>query len=180
MMKRVVEADTVGKHWSAMKLMVLAVVAGLVVTTAEAGDISRLPLLDSDFPISAAVTVNAGADMVFLSGALPPVTNTSAPKGSQASYGDTEAQATGALSKLKATLARMGLGMGNVVKMNVFLVADPNKGNVMDFPGLMAGYTKFFGTKDQPNKPARSAVQVAGLVATGALVEIELIAARPH
>ena len=147
---------------------------------AWADEVSRLPLLDSDFPISAAVTVSAGADMVFLSGALPPVANSNAPKGSQASYGDTETQTTGALTRLKATLARMGLGMGSVVKMNVFLVADPNKGNAMDFAGLMAGYTKFFGTKDQPNKPARSAVQVAGLVAPGALVEIELVAARPH
>ncbi len=159
---------------------VLAVVAGLFASAAQAGEVSRLPLLDSDFPISAAVTVSAGTDMVFLSGALPPVANNSAPKGSLASYGDTETQTTGALARLKATLGRMGLNMGDVVKMNVFLVADPGKGNVMDFAGLMAGYTKYFGTKDQPNKPARSAVQVAGLAAPGALVEIELIAARPH
>jgi enamine deaminase RidA (YjgF/YER057c/UK114 family) len=45
----------------------------------------------------------------------------------------------------------------------------------------MAGYTKFFGTKEQPNKPARSAVQVAALVAPGPLLEIEVIAAgKPH
>jgi enamine deaminase RidA (YjgF/YER057c/UK114 family) len=50
----------------------------------------------------------------------------------------------------------------------------------MDFAGFMAGYTKFFGTPDQPNKPARSAVQVAALVAPGALVEIEVIAAKPR
>jgi enamine deaminase RidA (YjgF/YER057c/UK114 family) len=43
----------------------------------------------------------------------------------------------------------------------------------------MAAYTKFFGTAEQPNKPARSAVQVAALVAPGALVEIEVIAAKP-
>ena len=156
------------------------VTASLVTATARAGEVSRLPLLDSDFPISAAVSVNAGADVIFLSGALPPVVDTNAPKGSQAAYGNTETQTTGALTRLKATLARMGLDMGNVVKMNVFLVGDPSKGNAMDFAGLMAGYTKFFGTKDQPNKPARSAVQVAGLVAPGALVEIELVAARPH
>jgi enamine deaminase RidA (YjgF/YER057c/UK114 family) len=43
---------------------------------------------------------------------------------------------------------------------------------------MMAGYTKFFGTKEQPNKPARSAVQVAGLAVPGALLEIEVIAAK--
>jgi enamine deaminase RidA (YjgF/YER057c/UK114 family) len=49
----------------------------------------------------------------------------------------------------------------------------------MDFAGFMSGYTQFFGTKDQPNKPARSAMQVAALAAPGALVEIEVIAVKP-
>jgi enamine deaminase RidA (YjgF/YER057c/UK114 family) len=44
----------------------------------------------------------------------------------------------------------------------------------------MTGYKKFFGTPEQPNKPARSAVQIAALVAPGALVEIEVIAAKAH
>jgi enamine deaminase RidA (YjgF/YER057c/UK114 family) len=152
----------------------------LACTAAHADDVVRTPLLGSDFPISAAVTVKAGTDMVFLSGALGPVVDKTAPKGSQAAYGDTATQTVGALTAIQGTLARLGLGMGNVVKMTVFLVADPQKGNTMDFAGLMAGYTKFFGTEDQPNKPSRSAVQVAGLVAPGALVEIEVVAVRSH
>jgi enamine deaminase RidA (YjgF/YER057c/UK114 family) len=144
-------------------------------------DVSRLALPDNNpFPISAAVTVRAGLDTVYLSGALPPVINKDAAKGSVAAYGDMEAQATGALTSIKGTLARMGLGMGDIVKMTVFMVADPTKDNKLDFAGLMAGYTKFFGTAEQPNKPARSAVQVAALVAPGALVEIEVIAAKPR
>ncbi|MFI4890530.1 MAG: RidA family protein [Steroidobacterales bacterium] len=138
----------------------------------------RLPLENSDFPISAAVTVHRDADTYFLSGALPPVINKDAPKGSVEAYGNTETQTVGALTAIKGTLARLGLGMGDVVKMTVFMVADPTKDNKLDFAGLMAGYTKFFGTADQPNKPARSAVQVAALVAPGALVEIEVIAAK--
>jgi enamine deaminase RidA (YjgF/YER057c/UK114 family) len=43
---------------------------------------------------------------------------------------------------------------------------------------MMAAYSRFFGTKEQPNKPARSTVQVAALVAPWALVEIEVIAAK--
>ena len=161
---------------------VFAAIAAACVTAfaARAQDIVRLPLADSDFPISAAVTVTAGTDLVFLSGALAPVIDANAPKGSQAAYGDTATQTTGALERIKETLARMGLGMGSVVKMTVFLAGDPGKGGKMDFAGLMAGYTKYFGTKDQPNKPARSAVQVAALAAPGALVEIEVIAAKPH
>jgi len=42
----------------------------------------------------------------------------------------------------------------------------------------MAAYTQFFGTAAQPNKPSRSTVQVAGLVAPGALVEVDVVAAR--
>ncbi len=118
--------------------------------------------------------------MVFLSGALGPVVDPSAPKGSPAALGNTATQATGALTALQATLARLGMTMGDVVKMNVFLVGDPDRGGQMDFPGLMTAYTKFFGTKEQPNKPARSAVQVAGLAMPGALVEIEVIAAKAH
>jgi len=37
---------------------------------------------------------------------------------------------------------------------------------------------KYFGTKDQPNKPARSAVQVAALAAPWALLEVEVIAVK--
>jgi enamine deaminase RidA (YjgF/YER057c/UK114 family) len=140
--------------------------------------VERLPLEGSDFPIVSAVTVKAGADTYFLSGALAPVINKDAPKGSVAAYGDTETQTVGALNAIKATLARLGLTMGDVIKMTVFLVGDPAKDNKMDFPGMMAGYKQFFATADQPNKPARSAFQVAALAAPGALVEIEVVAAK--
>jgi enamine deaminase RidA (YjgF/YER057c/UK114 family) len=142
--------------------------------------VERTALLGSTFPISAAVSVRAGADTVFVSGALPPVIDKDAPKGSVAAYGDMATQAAGAIESIKATLGRLGLGLGDVVKMTVFMVADPTKDNKLDFAGLMAGYSKYFGTAEQPNKPARSAVQVAALVAPGALVEIEVIAAKAH
>jgi enamine deaminase RidA (YjgF/YER057c/UK114 family) len=51
-------------------------------------------------------------------------------------------------------------------------------GNKLDFSGMNAAYARFFGTLEQPNKPARSTFQVAGLVAAGALLEIEVQAAR--
>lgn len=142
--------------------------------------VMRLPLPNgNDFPISSAVKVSAGVDTYFLSGALPAIANKDAPKGSVESYGDMETQATSALESLKSTLERLGLTMGDVVKMQVFMVADPKDGK-LDFAGLMTGYKKFFGTAEQPNKPARSAFQVAALVAPGALVEIEVIAAKSH
>jgi enamine deaminase RidA (YjgF/YER057c/UK114 family) len=146
---------------------------------ADAGKVVRLPLPEgNDFPISSAVTVKAGVDTYFLSGALAPVINKDAPKGSVAAYGDTEVQTVGALNSIKATLGRLGLTMGDVVKMTIFLVGDPAKDNKMDFAGMMAGYKQFFATAEQPNKPSRSAFQVAALAAPGALVEIEVVAAK--
>jgi enamine deaminase RidA (YjgF/YER057c/UK114 family) len=161
---------------------ILAVVSSApAAVPADHQKVVRLPLPEgSDFPISAAVTVKAGVDTYFLSGALAPVINKDAPKGSVAAYGDTETQTVGALNSIKATLARLGLTMGDVVKMTIFLVGDPAKDNKMDFPGMMAGYKQFFATAEQPNKPSRSAFQVAALAAPGALVEIEVVAAKSH
>jgi enamine deaminase RidA (YjgF/YER057c/UK114 family) len=161
------------------RAVVLASAALLGMTVASAEDVVRTPLPDGNpFPISAAVTVPAGYDTVYVSGALPAIINKDAPKGSVEAFGDMATQAESALINIKGSLAKLGLGMGDVVKMTVFMVADPT--NKLDFAGLMTGYTKFFGTAEQPNKPARSAVQVAALVAPGALVEIEVIAVRPR
>jgi enamine deaminase RidA (YjgF/YER057c/UK114 family) len=159
---------------------------GLLATTAGsmalgADEVVRTPLPDGNpFPISAAVTVPAGFDTIYVSGALPSAINKDAPKGTPPDFGDMKTQTVSVLTSIQATLAKLGLGMGDVVKMTVFMAADPANDNKLNFPGLMAGYTQFFGTAEQPNKPARSAVQVAALVAPGALLEVEVIAVKPH
>jgi len=163
-------------------LLALGLLASAVTVVAMgAEDVERLPLPDGNpFPISSAVTVRGDLDTVYVSGALPSPINKDAPKGTPPIYGDMETQTVSVLNSIKTTLARLGLGMGDIVKMTVFMVADPANDNKLNFSGLMAGYSQFFGTKDQPKKPARSAVQVAALVAPGALLEIEVIAAKPH
>jgi enamine deaminase RidA (YjgF/YER057c/UK114 family) len=118
-------------------------------------------------------------DTLYLSGQLAsPVTPADEAKGTPAVYGDTKTQATSALGKIQALLKEQGLDMKDVVKMTVFLAGDPAMGNKLDFAGLQGAYTQFFGTKEQPNKPARSAMQVAALAAPWALVEIEVIAVK--
>ncbi len=129
-------------------------------------------------PIAKMVTVPAGATTYYLSGMVAPVSNPNAPKGSVESYGDTKTQTIGALTEIQKALAEQKLTMGDVVAMHVFLAGDPAKGGKMDFAGMMDGYKQFFGTKEQPNKPARSTVQVAALVGPAYLVEIEVIAAH--
>jgi enamine deaminase RidA (YjgF/YER057c/UK114 family) len=93
-------------------------------------------------------------------------------------YGDTKTQTASVLGKIEALLKEQGLGMGDVVMMHVYMVGDPANGGKLYFAGMNAAYGQFFGTKDQPNKPARSTVQVAALAASGPLVEIEVIAVK--
>jgi len=118
-------------------------------------------------------------DMLYLSGQLPtPVTPADREKGTPAVYGNTQAQSESTFAKIEGLLKEQGLTMGNVVMMRVYMAADPGMGNKLDFAGMNAAYAKYFGTPAQPNKPARSTFQVAALVAAGALVEIEVQAAR--
>jgi hypothetical protein len=50
----------------------------------------------------------------------------------------------------------------------------------MDFEGMMAADSEFFGTQEQPNTPARTTVQVVLPAGNrGALVEVDVIAVRP-
>jgi enamine deaminase RidA (YjgF/YER057c/UK114 family) len=118
-------------------------------------------------------------DTLYVSGQVPsPVTPADRTKGTPAVYGDTKSQTTNVLGKIETLLKEQGLGMGDVVMAHVYMVGDPSSGK-LDFAGMNAAYAEFFGTKDQPNKPARSAMQVAALAIAGALVEIEVIAVKP-
>lgn len=156
-------------------LLVLLTAAAM----AQAQEVKRYKIPDSDFPISAAVEVPAGKAIVYVSGNVPPVVDAKAPKDAVAAYGDTRTQTVGVLTSIEKQLKSMGLGLGDVVKMQAFLVGDETQGGRMDFAGFMAGYRQFFGTKEQPKLPARSAFQVAALGNPGYRVEIEVIAVRP-
>ena len=117
-------------------------------------------------------------DTYYLSGQLAsPINPADAAKGTAADYGDTKAQAASVFAKIQAALKEQGLDMKDVVKMTVFLGPDPATGK-LDFAGMQSEYIKYFGTATQPNKPARSAFQVAALAAPWALLEIEVIAVR--
>lgn len=139
--------------------------------------IVRHKIPDSDFPIAQAVTLPPGTTIHFISGQVPPVVDKAADPNSQAAFGDTKTQTVGVLTKIREILQGMGLAMGDVVKMQVFLVGDPAKNGRADVAGFMAGYTQFFGGA-QPNLPARAVVQVAGLSNPGWFVEIEVVAAK--
>ncbi|SFQ31331.1 Enamine deaminase RidA, house cleaning of reactive enamine intermediates, YjgF/YER057c/UK114 family [Geopseudomonas sagittaria] len=157
-----------------------ALTGALLATQANAADaVIRHKIPNSSFPIALAVEVPATATVVNLSGSVPVTIDAKAPADSLAAYGDTEAQTVSVFKTIDKTLQSLGLNMGDVVKMQVFLVGDPTKGGKMDFAGFMKGYGQFFGTEAQPKLPARSVMQVAGLVNPAWLVEIEVTAVRP-
>ena len=142
----------------------------IVPLTASAQDVTRIPLPASQNPSNADLPI-AGAvwagNTLYVSGWLDPELKT---------HTDTESQTVGLLRDIQKFLESQKLTLGDVVMMHVYLGGELGK---PDFAGMMAGYTQFFGTKEQPNKPARTTVQVvlpAG--ARGALIEIDLIAVR--
>jgi enamine deaminase RidA (YjgF/YER057c/UK114 family) len=132
--------------------------------------------------MSIATGVWAG-DTFYLSGTVccdvTPATlgTATAAKETTEEYGDTKAQAARVFAKIQKALQEQGLDLKDVVKLTVFLAPDPKTGK-LDFAGMQSEYLKYFGTPTQPNKPARSAFQVAALGAPWALVEIETIAVR--
>lgn len=125
-------------------------------------------------PIVSTAAVPAGSKLLFISGTTASPLDPAKPE----EFGDTAAQTKSILTKMKAQLEGMGWGLGDVVKMTVFLVGTPEKGGRMDAPAMNEVFRTFFGTADQPNKPTRSTVQVAQLGRPTTLVEIEAIAAK--
>ena len=161
-----------------MKTSVLAVamMAGCAMgIQAQSGEVVKHIQSDKS-PLAAGVWVGS---TYYMSGTLAsPVTPEDKEKGRPAVYGDTKTQTTSILTKIQAGLKEQGLDMKDVVKMTVFLAGDPAKGGKADVDGMNGAFREFFGTPAQPNKPARSTVQVAALVVPWGLLEIEVIAAK--
>mgnify|MGYP002623773618 FL=1 len=144
-------------------------------------DVTGHPLpTNTSSPIWRAVEVTPDTTLIYHSGTVPGPANPDAERGSREYYGDTEAQAMNVFGRMQQSFDELGVGFGDIIKMTVFLVGDPEMDGRMDFAGFMRAYTKYFGTQEQPNKPARSAIQIAGLAGGPyMLVEVEVVIARP-
>lgn len=81
-------------------------------------------------------------------------------KGTPAVHGDTKTQAISVFGKIGGLLKQQGLGMGDVVMMHIYMVGDLANGGKLDYAGMNSAFSQFFGTKDQPVKPARTTAQV--------------------
>lgn len=160
--------SAVVKHSS---LLAVALIGSV---TASAQGVKRIPLPPSQNPSNRVLPIAAAVwagNTLYVSGWLDP---------NMKADTDTKSQTVGILTDIQKLLESQKLAMGDVVSMHVYLGTNPATGGKPDFDGMMAGYTQFFGTQDQPNIPSRTTLQVvlpAG--ARGALVEIDLIAVRP-
>jgi enamine deaminase RidA (YjgF/YER057c/UK114 family) len=157
-----------------IKQLSLLVAVLLAPLTASAQTSRDIPLPPSQNPTGAALPISAavwGGNALYVSGWLDPDMKT---------HTDTQSQTVGIFADIKKLLESQHLTLGDVVMIHVFLGNNPATDGKPDFAGLMAGYTQFFGTADQPNKPARTTVQVTLPAASrGALIEVDLIAVRP-
>jgi 2-iminobutanoate/2-iminopropanoate deaminase len=156
-----------------------AVAAAMPVPASAEGDVVRIKR-DPNARILDAVRVNARADMVYLSGQLASPLDPAMPMSevdSLEDMGDTRTQTISVLGKIRDILAAQGFSMSDVVKLTLFVAADPSTGR-MDFAGVNAGFGVFFGTAENPETVARSTFEVAGLVGPHFLIEIEAIAAK--
>jgi enamine deaminase RidA (YjgF/YER057c/UK114 family) len=146
----------------------------LVPLTAAAQATKEIPLPPSQNPSNAVLPISAAVwagNTLYVSGWLDP---------NMKADTNTKSQVVGIFKDIQQLLESQKLTMGNIVMIHVFLGNNPATDGKPDFGGLMAGYTQFFGTKDQPHKPARTTVQVTlPAASSGALVEVDLVAVRP-
>lgn len=124
--------------------------------------------------ISSSASLPPGSRIVFISGTTPSPLDAANPD----DLGDTRQQTLSVLTKIKTQLEALGMGMGDVVKMTVFLVGVPENEGRMDSAAMNEVFRTFFGTAEQPNRPTRSTIQVAALGRPTMYVEIEAIAAK--
>ena len=123
--------------------------------------------------IASTATVAEGSKLVFLSGTTPLPLDPAVPE----NLGDTRQQTLSVLTRMRSQLESMGMGMGDLIKLTVFLVGVPELDGRMDSAAMNEVFSTFFGTEEQPHRPTRSTIQVAALGRPGMYVEIEGIAA---
>jgi len=162
------------------KILSLAALMTAPIAATQAGaQITRITSNPSALILEAA-KVNAGTDLLFVSGQLAAPLDPHKALGDIKSIeemGDSKTQTISVLGKIRKILESRGYSMADVVKMTLFIAADPKLGKI-DFAGVNEGFKQFFGTAENPSTTARSAFQVANLVGPYFLIEIEAIAAK--
>ena len=149
----------------------------LFATVGQAAEIERVPSTYPNSPILQSATLPPGTALTFVSGILPDPADPKAAKDDLRAAGDTEAQTVAVLRKVEAALAprprpgRCGATAG-------VPGGRPETGRAHGLRGPAARLPAVLRQREQPLKPTRTTVQVAGLVLPGALIEVEAVAAK--
>ena len=162
---------------AALALLAMAPLGAANAQAANANAVNRIGNTPQANILTGAI-IAPGAEIFHLSGQLASPIDPSKPATSVEAFGDTKTQTISIFNKIKTILAAQGYAMSDVFKLTVFVTAAPGMDGKMDFAGFNAGYREFFGTTENPNKVARSTVQVAGLAGPNFLIEIEATAAK--
>ena len=175
--------------------------------------IANLPTDQATPLIANGVSVGKHVELYFSSGIGPAARNTGAPAGTPERYLDpaqlpagltggvtiTEAQGLNALARISENLGSVGLDVGDVISMRVFL-DNPPGAPAADFNGWNRAFRQFFANTNlvsgeplavplgtgapappmvlNPVRPSRTALEVGSLPVAGWLVEIEVVAQR--
>jgi enamine deaminase RidA (YjgF/YER057c/UK114 family) len=163
--------------------------------------------------IAGGVSVGKHVELYFSSGIGPAGRNTAAPAGTPERYLDpaqlpdgltdgvtiTEAQGLNALARIEENLESVGLDVGDVISMRVFL-DNPPGAPAADFSGWNRAFRQFFANTNlvtgetlavplgtgtpgppmvvNPVRPSRTALEIGSLPVAGWLVEVEVVAQR--
>ena len=154
--------------WARIAALILAGLAGPITLSAQ--NMRQIPLPSSQNPSNADIPFSGAVwagNTLYVSGWLDP---------DRKAHGDTKSQTVGILEDLQKFLKAQNLTLGDVVMMREYVGRDSKA----DILGARAGYSLFFGTKDNPNRPASTAiVTVLPAADSGALMEIDLVVVRP-
>lgn len=117
-------------------------------------------------PAAGAIEIPPGVTLLHLAPEIP------------GGPGDTQVQSRVALDAIAGRLARLGLGLGNLVRLQVALAPDPRHADTADRAGFEAAWHETLGNQSTV-RPLLSILHVMGLGAPDRLVAIEATAARP-
>lgn len=148
----------------------------LGLAAAPGSEIVRMPKIPAG-PVLDGVVLPPNAEIMIISGQTPTPLDAAKIDGPD-DFGDMKAQAKSVFEKIRAILERQGYSMKDIVKLSVFVVADPRVGGLADFAGMNEVYRTYFGTAENPNLPARTSLQIAALGRPGYRIEIEAFAAK--
>lgn len=156
-------------RWIITAVVIVAGLAGPLRVSAQ--NIRQIPLPSSQNPSNADIPFSGAVwagNTLYVSGWLDP---------DRKVHTDTKSQTVGILKDLQKFLKSQNLTLGGVVMMREYIGQDSRAGIL----GARAGYAEFFGTKDNPRKPASTAiVTVLPAAGSGALMEIDLVVVRPE